>query len=197
MRGVDGALCVFLLAHRDRQCVVELRALDRQRFRALRDFVGLADRALTVVLDPAHAVLQRAQLPLHALHPRARVGERTACIVLCLLMAQELSVCRSQLRCDAPELRRGGLTLRGDLGARLLARARLCFGTLAPRGRIALPLLGHSHLATNTLHLLPLCVHEARELVALCLGCRARIVRPLARQLGVRDRLLGSRKVFA
>ena len=198
LRGVHLHLQLVVLPTRDRERVVELRLLLRERVGALAHLVELAHRALALVLHAPHAVLQLAQLALGVLHGVARFGDDSPRFVLRLLMPRELRLGGARARASSRVALRGcALALGGDLHARLLARRRFGLGALASRGRVALPFLGDGHLAADALHLLALRAHEARQLVALRLRGGARAVRLIARRFGIERRRLGGRQLLA
>jgi hypothetical protein len=82
-------------------------------------------------------------------------------------MPRELHFCCVKLLLLLRALLRGTRALLRDLDATLLAGRRFRFGALASSRRVPLPLLGHRHLTADSLHLLALRAHEARELVPL------------------------------
>ena len=197
VRGIHLTLRRLELALDERERVVERCALERQRRIALLHLVELTHRALAVVLDASRALLQRAEFALGALDLLTRVDHAPADVILRLLVQRELGVRLPERLLHLRELDRGRFTFRCDAGARLLACGGFGLGALPARRGVSLPLLRHRHLAANTLHLLPLRAHEARQLVAPRLGGGARALRGIARGLRLQCPRLGGGQQLA
>ena len=182
---------------RKREHVPELCALECEHLGTLRHLVELAEGAFALVLETARAVLRLAQKTLRALHGGTRVGNVTTHFVLRLLMFGEFRLGLPQLRLHTGAIGGCRLPLRRDPRARLLASGGLRFGALAARARVALPFFCDGHLGANALHLIAVCVHETRQLVALCLGGGACAMRHFAGQFCRRHARLRGGKLLS
>jgi hypothetical protein len=186
----------------DRRRRVLARALDpvgeRLELRVERrptggDLLLLALGRLPVDLQAARLLAQLAREALGLLRLLARGSHRAARLLL------ERAAFRQRLLGLGQRL-----LARAALGQRLLALARhplperlalapLLLGARAPRGRVALPLLGDRQLALQLEHALAFGRDDATQLVAPRVGRGAALLRHLALPFGFGERRLGLR----